>query len=307
MGTPEFSLPALQALLDSEHQVSLVLSQPDKKQGRGHKVSPPAVKRLALEHGLEVYQPAKIRGNQEAFDRLKAEEADFFVVIAYGKILPKEILDLPKKGCINVHASLLPHLRGAAPIQFSLIQGDEVTGVTSMLMDEGMDTGDILLMEETPVDPDENALELAIRLSAMGGPLLLKTLAEFDQIVPQKQNDDQATYTCMIHKEDSLLDWGRPAKELFDLYRGLSPSPGVTAFFNSKRLKLKKLAMGRDSGELGVPGELIAIGELGVEVACGQGSLWIQEAQPENKKAMTATEWVNGFQVKVGTRLHPKP
>jgi len=304
MGTPDFAVPALKALKEAGHDIPLLVCQPDKRKGRGQKFQYPPTKQYALEAGIEVYQPAKVR-NQEALEKLASFEADFFVVIAYGKILPKALLDLPKKGCINVHASLLPKWRGAAPIQFSLWKGDQETGVCSMLMDEGMDTGDMLLVERTPIDPDETVDQLGDRLSSMGRELIVKTVENFEAIQPKTQNHEQATYTRMITKEDRVLQWDQNADAVYCQYRALSPSPGVFTMFRGKRLAIKGMATCSAivSGEPQKPGTILAIGAESISVACAAGAVNLTHCQPENKKALAVKDLINGYQIKVGEYL----
>lgn len=304
MGTPEFAVPPLKALIDAGFEIPLVVSQPDRKKGRGHKVQHTPVKEIALENDLEVFQPDSIR-SQEALETLNAIEADFFVVIAYGKILPETVLNLPGKACINVHASLLPKWRGAAPIQFSLLNGDKETGVCTMLMDKGMDTGDLLLTEKIPIDPKENSGQLAERLSALGAGLIVKTIKQFDEIAAVKQDHQKATYTRLLNKEDRLLDWRQTAHSTFCRFRALSPFPGVVTSFRGKRLVVKEMEMvERENADLNNrPGTIAAIHSDGFDVACGEGLVRILVCQPESKKKVSAPEFVNGHQVKIGEVL----
>lgn len=300
MGTPEFAVPTLQALLESSHQVSLVLCQPDRRQGRGHKTQAPPVKRLAQQAGIEVYQPETIKSQPEVAQRLAQEKADFFVVVAYGKILPQEILDLPASGCINVHASLLPRWRGAAPIQYALMAGDRATGCCTMLMDAGMDTGDLLLCEETPIGPAETAETLTPRLSGMGAKLLVETLDRFDQLTPRAQNPEDATYAKLIGKEDRRIDFARSARELFNRFRALSPKPGVFCDFRGKRLALLDCRLAQGSGPAG---QVLEWDDESFTVACGEGALQLVEVRPESKGPMNARAFANGYQLKPGQSL----
>ncbi len=304
MGTPEFAVPSLKALIDAEFEIPLVVSQPDRKKGRGHKFQHTPVKEIALENDLAVFQPDSIR-SQEALEILNAIEADFFVVIAYGKILPESVLNLPKKACINVHASLLPKWRGAAPIQFSLLNGDEETGVCTMLMDKGMDTGDLLLTEKTPIDPGENSGQLAEKLSVLGANLIVKTIKEFDDISAVRQDHAKATYTRLLNKEDRLLDWQQTNHSIHCRFRALSPFPGVVTSFRGKRLVIKEMekANGGNTDQEENPGTIVAIDSEGFDIACGEGSVRILACQPESKKKVSALEFVNGHQVKIGEVL----
>jgi len=296
MGTPDFACPCLTALLDAGHEVSLVLCQPDKKKGRGHQLQAPPVKQLAMEHQIEVFQPRSLK-EPETLARLAAEDADFFAVVAYGKILPLGLLNLPKMGCINVHGSLLPALRGAAPIQYSLLLGHPKTGVCTMMMDEGLDTGDMLLTEETDILPSENTGELALRLSALGANLLVKTIEDFDGIAKRPQDSASATYSHMIKKSDRLLDWSQSAVDLHNRFRALSPLPGVTSLFRGKGIKICECSLGHGAG---APGEVLEMNKQGILVAAGQGALWLSSLQPESKKAMAASDLANGYQIKTG-------
>jgi len=299
MGTPQFACPGLEALLEAGHEVPLVLCQPDRKKGRGHKLQAPPVKELALSRQLEVYQPESLK-SPEVLERLAAHKADFFVVVAYGKILPKALLDLPQKACINLHASLLPQLRGAAPIQFSLWLGHQETGVCTMKMDVGMDTGDLLQTWTTPIDPFEDAGKLGQRLSTLGAALLTQTLEDFDQLTPQAQDHSAATYTRMITKEDRVLDWALPAPELHNRFRALSPEPGVLTKALGKSLRLLGLQPAEGQGQ---PGEVLSITPQGILVAAGTGALLLTQVMPESKGAMTAYGFAQGHQLQVGSQL----
>ena len=226
MGTPDFAVPCLQSLLDAGHEVCAVFTQPDKPKGRGYAMTPPPVKVLALAHNLPVYQPTTLR-TQEAAQQIREMQPECIVVVAYGKILPKEILEIPPYGCINVHASLLPKYRGAAPIQWSVLNGDAETGVTTMYMAEGLDTGDMLLKARTAIGPEETAGELHDRLAKMGAELIVETLRAVAEGTIQRipQGDAETCYASMLTKELGKIDWNRPARELHNLVRGLSPWP----------------------------------------------------------------------------------
>ncbi len=297
MGTPEFAVPSFKALLDAGFDIPLLVCQPDRKKGRGHKIQYPPTKELALLHNIEVYQPEKVR-NDEAIAKLASVEADFFVVIAYGKILPRAILDLPKKACINTHASLLPKWRGAAPIQFSILKGDQETGVCTMLMDDEMDTGDILQVRKTEIGADEKVDSLNQRLSSMGAELIVETIREYDSLKPVKQNHEEATYTRLLKKEDRFVDWSQSPHQIYCHFRAMTPFPGVVSFFRGKRLLLKSIRPSEQISESFAPGEIIKIGVDHLTVACGDGAIDIHSCQPENKKELAAKDFVNGFQVK---------
>lgn len=303
MGTPEYAVPAIKALQDAGHEIPLLVCQPDKKKGRGHKMQFPATKAYAVEHNIEVFQPYKVR-TDEVREKLAAVNADFFIVIAYGRILPKAILDLPKFGCINIHGSILPKWRGAAPIQFSLIHGDKETGVCSILMNEGLDTGDILLMEKTPVSPDETATQLGERLSKMSAELAVKTIADFQSITPTPQDESAATFTRLIDKRDRIINWNEDAETVFNLYRGLTPNPGTYTWLRGKRLQLKKLELvSLDTVSDFSSGTVCDVDEIGILVQCRKGVIRIIECQPENKRRLQAVDLVNGYQIKSGEKL----
>lgn len=303
MGTPAYAVPSVKALREAGHHISLLMCQPDKKKGRGHKMQFPATKEYAVEHGIEVFQPYKLK-SEEVAKKLASVQADFFVVIAYGRILPKSILDLPRFGCINLHGSILPKWRGAAPIQFSLIHGDKETGVCSMLMDEGLDTGDILLCETTPIAPNETATELGLRLSEISAKLAVKTIAEFESITVRKQDESEATFTRLIDKRDRIINWESDARNIFNLYRGLTPNPGTYTWFRGKRLQLKSLELvDADQVEQIGAGHVCGVDEKGILVACQKGVIRILECQPENKRKMGALDLANGHQIKAGEKL----
>lgn len=304
MGTPEFAVPPLKALINAGYTIPLLICQPDRKKGRGHKVQFPPTKQIALENKIEVFQPETVRVS-EVHEKLQAINADFFVVIAYGKILPVSLLELPKKACINVHASLLPKWRGAAPIQFSLLNGDTQTGVCTMLMDKGMDTGDLLLTAETDIDPLERVDQLSERLTGLGAKLIVKTIEQFETIIPKKQNHGEATYTRLLKKEDRFIDWTLSSKKIFNHFRALTPSPGVVTQFRKIRLLIKEMKWDEQTIQLqkASPGEILDLNEGGFTVSCGKGSISVLICQPESKKEMNARDFFNGYQVKPGERL----
>ncbi len=291
MGTPDFAVPTLQALLDSAHQVVGVFSQPDRPKGRGYKLVPPPVKELAESRGVPVYQPVKMRDGT-ALEILRQLQPDVIVVAAYGRILPKEILELPKLGCVNVHASLLPRYRGAGPVQWCVIRGETVTGVTTMLMGEGLDTGDILEQVQTAIGPEETAGELMDRLAQLGAELLLHTLTllEEGKAVRTVQDERLASYAPMLKKSDGALDFSRPAKELMDQIRGVSPWPSAYAYLDGKMVKIHKAVLLPD--QAGEPGVIQAGKRL--IVGCAAGSLELLEVQPEGGKRMRGEDFLRG-------------
>ena len=302
MGTPEFAAPAIDSLTAAGHEIAAVFSQPDKPKGRGYAMTPPPVKVRALEHGIPVYQPKSMRDG-EALRIFNEIHPDVGVVIAYGKILPQEILDAPKYGCINVHASLLPKYRGAAPIQWSVIDGEPKTGVTTMQMDAGLDTGDMLLRSETDILPDETAGELHDRLSAMGAELIVRTLdaLEKGELRPEKQDDSQTCYAKMLTKELCAVDWSRSAREIHNQIRGLSPWPVATAVLEGKKLKLHRSAVSSLDAPDAQCGEIISLEPLTVK--CGSGAIELLEIQAEGKKRMLSVDYLRGHKIETGTIL----
>lgn len=302
MGTPDFAVPCLQKLIDCGHEISGVFTQPDKPKGRHGVMTPPPVKELALKNGITVYQPLKMKDGT-ALEMLRQAAPELVIVVAYGKILPKEILELPKYGCINIHASLLPKLRGAAPIQWSVINGFEKTGVTSMQMDEGLDTGDMLIKKETEIGENETAGELHDRLSLLGAQVLEETLCALEkgELKPVKQNHSEFTYAPMLSKELSPIDWNLSAQEVHNKIRGLSPWPSASAKLGEKNVKIHRSVMTDENG--GLPGEIIEAGKRLV-VSCVDGKcIEILEIQAENKKAMSAADFLRGNPVKTGERF----
>ena len=302
MGTPEFAAPAIDSLIAAGHEIAAVFSQPDKPKGRGYAMTPPPVKVKALEHGVPVYQPTSMRDG-EALKIFHAIKPDVGVVIAYGKILPQEILDSPKYGCINVHASLLPKYRGAAPIQWSVIDGEPKTGVTTMQMDAGLDTGDMLLRSETEIQPDETAGELHDRLSAMGAELIVRTLDALakGELRPEKQDDSRSCYAKMLTKELCAVDWSRSAREIHNRIRGLSPWPVATAVLEGKKLKIHRSAVSDMEAPEAECGEIISFDPLTVK--CGSGAVELLEIQAEGKQRMFSADYLRGHKIDLGTIL----
>ena len=295
MGTPDFAVPALKALADSsEYDVKLVISQPDKPQGRKQILTPSPVKQLALQYGFEMYQPVNLRSD-EAFEIINAIAPDFIVVSAYGNILPKRILDIPKYGCVNLHGSLLPKYRGAAPIQWSVINGDEITGVTTMLMDVGLDTGDILLTSEKVISPDETAGEVFDALADLCPELLITTLKALEQgsITPVKQDDEKATYVSVLKKEMSVIDWTENAAVIHNLIRGMNPWPVARTYFGGKVLKVYSSSVCSEKTSL--PAGSVKVKGDDIFVSCGDGSvLKLCEIQLEGSKRMSSAEFLRG-------------
>lgn len=302
MGTPEFAVPCLQKLLDCGHEVTGVFTQPDKPQGRKMILTPPPVKELALANNIPVYQPLKMRDGT-ALEMLREADPELAIVVAYGKILPKEILDYPKYGCINIHASLLPKLRGAGPIQWSVINGFEKTGVTSMQMDEGLDTGDMLISREIEIGENDTAGDMHDKLSVLGAEVLEETINALLEgtLKPEKQNHDEFTYAPMLSKELSPIDWNAPAQEVHNKIRGLCPWPSATAVFGGKKVKVHKSILVDDAGKSA--GEVVANGNRLV-VTCGDGKcIEILNLQAEGKKAMSAADYMRGNPVNLGDKF----
>lgn len=300
MGTPDFAVPSLQALIDAGHDVCAVYTQPDKPQGRKQILTAPPVKTLALEHDIPVFQPNTLK-NEDEQARLRALAPEVIIVVAYGKLLPKEVLDIPPHGCINVHGSLLPRWRGAAPIQWAVIAGDEMAGVTTMQMAEGLDTGDMLLTYETKVGEKETAGELFDRLAQSGAELLTQTLVKLDEITPRPQDDAQSCYAHMLDKQMAVIDWGKSAHEIDCLIRGLNPWPIALTTLSGERLKVFAAEKAAGNGE---PGTVLeADPKKGLTVACGEGALKLTEIQLVGGKRMKATDFLRGHAIEVGTKL----
>ena len=301
MGTPDFAAKSLKSLIDSKYDVCAVFTQPDKPKGRGYKLTPSDVKKLALENNIEVFQPAKLKTG-EAFDIIKELNPDIIVVVAYGKILPKEIIEFPKYGCINVHGSLLPKYRGAAPIQWSVINGERKTGVTTMYMDEGLDTGDMILKEETDILENETSGELYERLSVLGAKLLIKTIEEIENgsTKREKQDNNNFSYAPMLNKDMALIDWNKSADEIHNLIRGLNPWPIAFSYINGKRVKIYKSCISNLVGK--VPGEVIS--EKPFVISCGENTaIELLEVQYEGKKRMSSGDFLRGYKIEKNMKL----
>ncbi len=301
MGTPDFAVPCLERLIADGHTIPLVVTQADKPKGRGHHMTPPPMKVCALEHGIEVFQPAKIK-DDEALATIRAVEPELIVVVAYGKILPKALLEMPQYGCINVHGSLLPQYRGAAPIQWAVLDGQKKTGITTMWMNEGLDTGDMLMKSQREIPFDMTAGELFDALCQDGAELLSKTIAALEkgELKPEKQDDSQATYASMLTKEMSAIDWHKPALVLHNQVRGLNPWPSAVCRCQGKTMKVHAA---RPAGATdAVPGTVVSVSPL--TVACGEGTaLELIEVQYEGGKRMPSADFLRGHPVKVGEPL----
>ncbi|EEG29634.1 methionyl-tRNA formyltransferase [[Clostridium] methylpentosum DSM 5476] len=302
MGTPDFAAASLQRLIDSgKHEILAVYTQPDKPKGRGYKLAPPPVKVLALEHGIPVFQPVSLK-EESVLEQLEAFSPDLIAVVAYGRILPSAVLELPKFGCVNLHGSLLPKYRGAAPIQWSVLNGDPVAGVTTMYMAEGLDTGDMILKAETEIGADETSSELYDRLAQIGAGLLLET---FDQIeagtAPRTPQDDALScYAPMLSREMSLVDFSQPASKVHNLIRGLSDWPAAHATIGGKKLKIFQSTLAE--GYRGEPGELLDSKRF--VVGCGDGAVELLSVQFEGSKRMSGRDFLNGKRIAQGEFLN---
>ncbi len=304
MGTPDFAVPSLNALVEAGHEVCGVFTQPDKPKNRGMKLQQSPVKERALALGLDVYQPAKMRDG-EALGILQGLNPDLIAVAAYGKILPVDILNLPRLGCVNVHSSLLPKYRGAAPINWAVLNGEEETGVTIMYMAEGMDTGDILAQASTSIGVSENAAQLFERLAGMGADLLVDTVAALEQGKARRVPQDEAlaTHAPMLSREQSPMDWNRTARQLHDQVRGLFPWPAAAAELDGVRCKILGTALPGTTTDK-APGTVLQADKKGLKIACGDGGvLEILMLQPDGKKAMAASAFLLGHPVPPGTIL----
>lgn len=303
MGTPDFAVGTLEAIIEAGHEVVLVVTQPDKPKGRSGALQFPPVKECALEHGIEVFQPEKIRleGNVEY---LKNYEADIFVVAAFGQILPKEILDMPKYGCINVHASLLPKYRGAAPIQWAVINGDPVTGVTIQQMDIGVDTGDIIVAKELAIGAEETGGGLFDKLAVVGAEACLEAMEQISNGTATRtpQNHEEATHVSMISKEFGNIDWNKSAVEIERLVRGLNPWPSAYTKLGGKTFKIWKAEV-VDENTDAKPGTIVAVEKNSLKVQTGESMLSLLEVQLEGKKRMDAGSFLRGYAVEIGTLL----
>lgn len=304
MGTPEFAVPDLKMLIDKKYEIAGVFTQPDRPKGRGKKLSAPPVKELALEYGIPVYQYLKVK-KPEPVSVLKDINPDLIVVAAFGQILSKEILDIPKMGCINVHASLLPGYRGAAPIQWTIINGEQYTGITTMYMGEGVDTGDILLQEKIEIMPDETGAELTERLSHLGASLLDETIIKLEkgEVQRVKQDESKSSYYPILDKKLGLIDWSKKSLQIKDLIRAVDPWPGAFTHLNDGILKIWRASVLNDRFN-GKPGEVLSGDDKnGLLVKTGDGVLKIEELQAPNSKRMNADDYLRGKPIDNGTIL----
>ena len=310
MGTPDFAKESLEAIYNAKHEILAVVTNQDKPKGRGMKMIPSPVKEFALEKKLKIFQPEKVKNNTEFINEIKEMNPDVICVVAYGKILPKEILEIPKLGCINVHASLLPKYRGAAPIQWAILNGDKITGITTMFMDEGMDTGDMILKKEVEIDENETTGELWDRLSKIGGNLLVETLKQIQSgIAPRKKQDNDFTIAPMLNKEMAKIDWNKKnATEIKNLVRGLNPIMGAYSYLNGKKLKfwkvdivnLSDLTINRDVKDISEMKNgtvLISNEKDGLYIKSEDGVIKVLEIQGENAKKMNINDYLRGNKI----------
>ena len=307
MGTPDFAVAPLKAILKAGHEVTAVVTQPDRQKGRGREVQYSPVKECALSYGIPVLQPLKIK-EKDAVEELRKYPADIFVVAAFGQLLSEEILNMPRFGCINIHASLLPAYRGAAPIQWCVINGEEKTGVTIMQMAKGMDTGDILLQKEVVLDEKETGGSLFDRLMETGAELIVEALPKIEagELIPVVQKEELATYAGKITKDMGNIDFAKSAVTIERLIRGLNPWPSAFTHYKGKILKIWEADVVSEcvNAENPVPGTVIAMDKESFTLATGEGALRIRSLQPEGKKRMSCAEFMRGYEVKVGEALH---
>ncbi len=305
MGTPQAAVPTLEKLLSEGHEILAVYSQPDRPSGRGNKIVFSPVKQFAIEHKIPVLQPTKIK-TAEAIEEFSSLSSDVAVVVAYGRILPQTFLNAFPLGAINVHFSLLPKYRGAAPVNWAIANGETVTGVTTMKMDVRLDTGDILLQKEVAIDKEETAPELMKRLSSEGAELLIGTLDRIGMIESRKQNDSLASYAPILKRDDGLIDWTLDASTINDRVRGFQPFPSSFTNYKDRQVTIwKAKTVGQISSNGAMPGTIVSVGNKLLTVVCGTGSaLAIEEMQPEGKRRMPAADFINGSRVQVGERFH---
>lgn len=306
MGTPDFAVGPLKAIIDAGYEVTAVVTQPDKPKGRSDRLVPSPVKEVAVEHGIPVLQPVRLR-DPGSIEELRAYPADIIVVAAFGQILPREVLEMPEFGCVNIHASLLPHLRGASPIQHAILMGDKESGVTIMQMDEGLDTGDILIQESIPIEDDDTGGSLFDKLAVVGSGLIVKALPliERGELTPVPQDEALADHVGMLKKSMGQIDFSRPAVEIERQVRGMDPWPGAYTSYNGKQLKIWKTVVDITSNHAGLPapGTVVGTDKTSVYVSTGDGVLRIDELQLEGKKRMSVRDFLLGQHVNAGDRL----
>lgn len=303
MGTPDFAVPSLETLIN-KFDVKAVFTQPDRPKGRGKKMAVSAVKECALKYELPIYQPVKLKNDEECIEAIKSIEPDFIVVVAFGQILTKEVLDIPKYGCINLHGSLLPKYRGAAPINFSIINGEKVSGNTTMLMDVGLDTGDMLLKDEVPISDDMTAGELHDALMERGGELLVKTLEGLYEgtLKPIAQNDDESTYASKLDKTIAKIDWTKSSMDIHNQIRGMNPWPVAYTTYKGQRMKIYKSSIVSDSSNK-ISGTILKVDKSGILVKAGKDSVLVEQIQFPNGKPMKVKDYMNGNTIEEGIIL----
>src|SRR5688500_15507051 len=303
MGTPEAAVPTLRRVVEAGHEVVAVWTQPDKPAGRGKKLTAPPVKVAATLLGLKVHQPSKIR-TAEAKNLFASHKADLAIVVAYGRILPAEFLQAPRRGCINVHFSLLPHFRGAAPVNWAIVKGEQQTGVTTMLIEEELDSGPVLLQKATPIAEKETAPRLMLRLAEMGAELLDETLKQLDQISPQPQQNDNASFAPVLKRTDGLIDWTKNAVAIERMVRGFKPWPNAYSYHSGNRIVIWQAEARQTTDQAASPGEVLKATGEDLIVKCGeQTELHLLEIQPEAKRRMSVRDYLNGAHLQSGTRF----
>lgn len=304
MGTPDFAVPSLKALINNGYDVCSVVVQPDRPKGRGNKLMAPPVKIAALESGIKVLQPERIK-TPEFVELLRDIKPDAIVVVAFGQILSQEILDIPTFGCVNVHASLLPKLRGAAPINWSIINGDKVTGVTTMFMDKGLDTGDMLLKKEVKIGKDVNAQELHDQLSVLGAEVLVKTMEDIScgKAIRTMQNHEEATHAPILTKNMGKIDWSWDCNKIYDLIRGTYPWPGAFSYYKGKMFKVFSAKIDDDGKQNAEYGKIIEVNKDNIIISCGKGFMSISEIQFENQKRMSIESYLRGHSIEINSIL----
>jgi len=303
MGTPDFAVPALTALSTNNYNVVLVVTQPDRPKGRGRRLAPPPVKETALKSGYDIIQPVSIK-TREFADTIRKYNPDLFIVVAYGKIIPREILEIPKTGALNIHASLLPKYRGAAPIQWAVINNEEETGVTVMMIDEGLDTGDILFSSKMKIEPWDTSATLHDRLASLGADLIIKTLENIETSILNRvpQDNAKATYAPLLKKSDGHIDWKKSAEMIEAFIRGMTPWPGAFTFHESKRIKIYRAEPIQSDAEE-VPGTVLKSFPDELRIATGNGVLLIQEIQGTSGKRLLIKDFIRGYKIKPGAVL----
>lgn len=304
MGTPEFAVPSLEMLITEGYEIIAVVTQPDKPKGRGNKLTAPPVKEFALKHGINVLQPSKIK-TPEFIEQIRALSPDLLVTAAYGKILSKDLLEVPALGCINVHGSLLPAYRGAAPIHWAVINGERITGITTMFTDVGLDTGDILLKKELDIDSDITEGELHDKMAILGAGVLKDTLAELKKgsLVRKGQDDALSSYAPIISKELGLIDWSKTAQQIHNLVRGTNPWPGSYTFLNGNRMRIWKTNLASYKETDLANGEIAQVSLDGILIKCSDGYILVKEIQFDSSKRMSVSDYVKGHQIDVGEKL----